>query len=133
MKAKRLQNARSKRISKVMALLRVDALALELDWRRQLNHRRLSLDDAAVLLGLAESTLCQWVDGSRELKPDKLARVKLLLRNWRKEDAAAGIGSADTPSWVVTLDQARASLDWVDATSPEALCLDAQDCPQSDD
>lgn len=133
MRHKRLWGKPSKRIAKVLALLRVDALSREVDWRRNLVHRRISVDDTAVALGLARETLGKWLDGSIELAPSKLARVKLLLRFWRKEDAAAGIGSADTPSWVVTLDEARASLDWVDATSPEALLIDAQDCPQSDD
>lgn len=133
MRHKRLWGKPSKRIAKVLALLRVDALSREVDWRRNLVHRRISVDDTAVALGLARETLGKWLDGSIELGEDKLARVKLLLRTWRKEDAAAGIGASDTPSWVVTLDQARASLDWVDATSPEALLLDAQDCPQGDD
>lgn len=88
----------------------IDAMAKELDWRRGLNHRQLSLDDSAVLCGLALSTLGLWIDGTKELAPAKLARVKKLLRSWRKEDRARGIAPQ---SFRITLGELRSSLDWV--------------------
>lgn len=131
MKRKRLQSAMSPRIYKARSLLAMDAWAMELDWRRCLAHRRLSLDDTAVLCGLAHATLAQWVDGSRELSPAKLSAVRGLLAKWRREDNAKGIG-ADKPSWLLDLGALKTTLPWVDSRDPACWALPSEDDPPTD-